>query len=231
MFNLRSFIRFIFISLAILASGEAHSVLITYEFEGTFDSNYSNSLFNSGDTFTGSYTFESTSTATFTHPDSSLDTQTVAISNTLPGTFWKVDVFSSAISDFSVSGTNGVISVGDNTASFGDRYSATLSSPGATLPGGLGFNFFQIDLQDLSSDGADMLSDGAFQSLPNLALAIPNRTRGRFFVSGDTGGCTQCYFTLTSLTGISPVPIPAAAWLFGTALIGLVGFGKRRKVA
>lgn len=28
---------------------------------------------------------------------------------------------------------------------------------------------------------------------------------------------------------VSPVPLPAAAWLFGTALIGLVGFSKRRK--
>jgi len=28
---------------------------------------------------------------------------------------------------------------------------------------------------------------------------------------------------------VSPVPIPAAVWLFGTALIGLVGFSKRRK--
>jgi len=30
---------------------------------------------------------------------------------------------------------------------------------------------------------------------------------------------------------VSAVPIPAAAWLFGTALIGLVGFSKRRKAA
>jgi hypothetical protein len=30
---------------------------------------------------------------------------------------------------------------------------------------------------------------------------------------------------------ISPVPVPAAVWLFGTALIGLIGFGKRRKTA
>ncbi len=29
-------------------------------------------------------------------------------------------------------------------------------------------------------------------------------------------------------TRVSAVPIPAAIWLFGTALIGLVGFGKRR---
>jgi hypothetical protein len=30
---------------------------------------------------------------------------------------------------------------------------------------------------------------------------------------------------------ISPVPVPAAVWLFGTALIGMIGFGKRRKAA
>ncbi len=29
--------------------------------------------------------------------------------------------------------------------------------------------------------------------------------------------------------GLSAVPVPAAVWLFGTALIGLVGFGKRKK--
>ena len=29
----------------------------------------------------------------------------------------------------------------------------------------------------------------------------------------------------------SAVPVPAAIWLFGTALIGLVGFGKQRKAA
>jgi len=217
--------RFVLVSLVLLASSQAHSALITYEFEGTFNSG--NSLFGVGDTFTGSYTFESTSTATSSHPAPSLNTQTIAINNSLPGTVWKIDVSSSTISDFSVSGTFGVISVGDNTATFGDRYSVTLSAPGGMLPGGLGLNYFQIDLQDLTSNGADMLADNAFQSLPNLALA--SYGGGRFFASGDTGGCTQCSFTLTSLTGVSPVPVPAAVWLFGTALLGLSGFGKRRK--
>ena len=27
---------------------------------------------------------------------------------------------------------------------------------------------------------------------------------------------------------VSPVPIPAAVWLFGTALVGLIGFGRRK---
>ena len=30
---------------------------------------------------------------------------------------------------------------------------------------------------------------------------------------------------------VSAVPIPATVWLFGTALLGLIGFGKRRKAA
>lgn len=29
---------------------------------------------------------------------------------------------------------------------------------------------------------------------------------------------------------VNPVPVPAAAWLFGTALIGFVGYSRRRKV-
>jgi len=36
---------------------------------------------------------------------------------------------------------------------------------------------------------------------------------------------------ITSTPGISVIPVPAAVWLFGTAMIGLVGFGKRRKAA
>jgi len=33
------------------------------------------------------------------------------------------------------------------------------------------------------------------------------------------------------VAGVSPVPVPAAVWLFGTALIGMIGFGRRRKAA
>ena len=34
-----------------------------------------------------------------------------------------------------------------------------------------------------------------------------------------------------SFDEVSAVPVPAAVWLFGTALIGLVGLSRRRKVA
>jgi hypothetical protein len=35
-------------------------------------------------------------------------------------------------------------------------------------------------------------------------------------------------FSRLTMEGVSAVPVPAAVWLFGTALIGLVGFGKRK---
>ena len=33
------------------------------------------------------------------------------------------------------------------------------------------------------------------------------------------------------LRDISPVPVPAAIWLFGTGILGLIGFSKRRRAA
>jgi len=36
---------------------------------------------------------------------------------------------------------------------------------------------------------------------------------------------------ISSISPISPIPVPAAIWLFGTALLGMVGFSKRRKAA
>ena len=52
------------------------------------------------------------------------------------------------------------------------------------------------------------------------------------------GGIGQrYYYTPTAHPGtfavatLSPVPVPAAVWLFGTALIGFVGMSRRRKIA
>lgn len=41
-----------------------------------------------------------------------------------------------------------------------------------------------------------------------------------------TGGDPSCAFTRT----VSAVPVPAAVWLFGSGLIGLVGMARRRKL-
>jgi len=43
------------------------------------------------------------------------------------------------------------------------------------------------------------------------------------------GNGSQSDYTVLGSANLSPVPVPAAAWLFGTALLGLVGY--RRKQA
>ena len=79
---------------------------------------------------------------------------------------------------------------------------------------------------------------GAAQSLSMIAPPAISFSAG--LISGlrltSNPGINQTYHSLSSLTSftfdnVNPVPVPAAIWLFGTALIGLVGFGKRRKVA
>lgn len=46
--------------------------------------------------------------------------------------------------------------------------------------------------------------------------------------AADPGNASTYSFTVTSI--VAPeVPVPAAAWLFGSALLGLAGVGRRRK--
>lgn len=45
-------------------------------------------------------------------------------------------------------------------------------------------------------------------------------------VSTFSGATTTQNWAVTS---VSPIPVPAAAWLFGSAVMGLVGIGRRRK--
>jgi hypothetical protein len=54
---------------------------------------------------------------------------------------------------------------------------------------------------------------------------------GVFIRSRASGPIPDSSETFAVWSSVSAVPVPAAIWLFGTALIGLVGFGKRRKVA
>ena len=65
-----------------------------------------------------------------------------------------------------------------------------------------------------------------FKNVGDLALA----TVGLGWLE-DFSDFTGRSFDVYRLSHISAVPVPAAVWLFGTALIGLVGFSKRRKAA
>lgn len=61
-------------------------------------------------------------------------------------------------------------------------------------------------------------SDSAFDGLEirDVTATIDNEYFGEFY---------------TGSRSLSAIPIPAGVWLFGTALVGLAGYGRRKKIA
>ncbi len=75
-----------------------------------------------------------------------------------------------------------------------------------------------VGVIDFSAEGALWLGINGF------TLTVP---RG---VGPCSATCDILGFDDVTIADPSVVPVPAAVWLFGTALIGLVGFSKQRKV-
>lgn len=211
----------LFMSKILFFIPSVNAELITYSFEGFFNSGQSNDLFNAGDRISGSYTFESNSSLmTYNGPDPAIDNVGRIIDDTLIGTKWDFTIFSSLIGTFShssfSSSTFGNLTIGNNST-FGDLYIVTLGDVAYTPPNAGGFNFLQLDLRDSNANGADIIDGNQVSNLPDFSLA--SFTGGRFFVLSPTGGCTQCGITLTSL--YSSVPEPSFIYIFITFILSL----------
>lgn len=96
---------------------------------------------------------------------------------------------------------------------------SSLSLFGAGIWTGWGTAIESGDLSGLSNDGSNFVTVG------DLGLALA------FNLTGASAELVINYDTQPLPPSVSPVPLPAAFWLFGTALFGLVGFSKRRKAA
>ncbi len=57
----------------------------------------------------------------------------------------------------------------------------------------------------------------------------PTYPHDAFHILGDTTPIVD--FVWVQWTPVSAVPIPAAVWLFGSGLLGLIGYSKRKKTA
>lgn len=72
-------------------------------------------------------------------------------------------------------------------------------------------------------------------SLGSTAIALYGLTGNgttaavQSFILGTAALATNGTLTLTPNGGSAPVPLPAAVWLFGSGLLGLVGVSRRRK--
>lgn len=75
-----------------------------------------------------------------------------------------------------------------------------------------------IDFNDVAGWGTDTK---VILTIENLLNAKSNEQNGNAFIQKKFGG--------VGLTVMPEVPLPAAAWLFGSALLGLVGVGRRSR--
>lgn len=91
------------------------------------------------------------------------------------------------------------------TASWNGGYAG---SQGVNMLGGAGGDSFTTAFPGIPGGGAKLFNDTA-----TMAIAFYGNP-GAYFLAGDLQW--------------TKVPVPAAAWLFGSALLGLVGVGRRR---
>lgn len=80
--------------------------------------------------------------------------------------------------------------------------------------------------------GVSILPADAFlDSANDMAVGIQNTLTATTDASGETAWIQKKIFLTAGTAPIVPVPVPAAVWLFGSGLLGLVGIARRRKKA
>lgn len=105
------------------------------------------------------------------------------------------------------------------------------------IPGSItGFNvtvngiteYFTTDFFGISSNSYD----GPHESVNFAGSILSGIVSDSFTLSGfTTDGVYSTYFAISEIevSSVSAVPVPAAAWLFGSGLLGLAGLARRKK--
>jgi len=168
------------------------------------------------------------------------------IYDTLPGNLSQIDISYRGHFGYSYWGTYTEVSFGGlpitlthgaNDYSWGSNNYASISG-GGTSTSSFNFSIFEYAITvvdgQVSYTGTDSATNTQAFNLtltdPGILLADISQIR---FQSHNTTGTEPVWLDDINMqlhtVPVSAVPVPAAIWLFGSALIGLVGFGKQRK--
>ena len=117
----------------------------------------------------------------------------------------------------------------------GGNYGEEFSSTGdASFTEDRNLGYFRYDLGAVAGTFSGTLGIGESVTINTMLEAYVYGSRtyespvGGLAYVGDPNGLSISGFDITP-TGVSTVPVPAAAWLFGTGLLGLFGISRRRK--
>jgi hypothetical protein len=207
----RSFNRFILISLALLG----------------FSTNSFASLVSNGSFENGAFSDEGFNYMDLSPGETSLSNWTIVNGNVAWG-LNPTDGFSASdgvgvvdLSSFGASSTTGTVEQGLSTG-IGTQYLFSFDIQGGVANVSIGGSSLTLSQGGTSNSWTSYTSE--FTATTTLSL-----------LSIANGGQSQIEFidnvSVTEVNVPPAVPVPAAVWLFGTALIGLVGFSKRRKIA
>ena len=84
---------------------------------------------------------------------------------------------------------------------------------------GTGFTIATLNIEALAAGFSDL-----FLEVSNNASIFTTFSAG----NAEYTGALNLINGSVTVSGVSPVPVPAAVWLFGSGLIGLLGFMKRK---
>jgi hypothetical protein len=149
----------------------------------------------------------------------------------LPGEIVALDEYFEFLMDFDLSIVGGLLQLSSIDLGFGDLDATGSSDAETSVLYALGaFEVGNNGIIEIFEFAPSESQTADSHTLGSLATAMD--FEGDIFgdiTPGSTAGLSTFSFTFNLVEPPPPVPVPAAVWLFGTALIGLVGFSKRRK--
>jgi hypothetical protein len=121
----------------------------------------------------------------------------------------------------------------------GDTIDISFDMRGTTINGGLAFAEFFSEVNGGGTSAAEILGGGPLTVTPNWStynfsvIAGPDVSGGVTLQLGAvcdaSADCSSDVYFDNVVVDVAPVPIPAAAWLFGSGLLGLIGTARRKK--